>query len=74
MFLVYNPDLDRVYRIPVAECGGSNMGLCLQEGRAGDRRFKHFAKDYELTSGGGAGQAQGLITPGAHGSTPAPAT
>lgn len=44
IFLVYCPETDQVYRVPVSECGPSRMSLRVAEGRS--RPTTRRAQDY----------------------------
>lgn len=48
LFLVYSPDLNKVYRIPVEECGAYNFKLRTEPTKGGPSSTVKWAKDYEL--------------------------
>lgn len=50
VFMVYSPHTDKVYRMPVSECGSSAQYLRVEPTRSGRRKGIRWAKDYELTS------------------------
>lgn len=55
IFLVYSPDLDKVYRVPIGECGASNFTLRTEAPRGGPTSTIKWAKDYEILSVAEAG-------------------
>jgi PD-(D/E)XK endonuclease len=48
LFLVYSPDMDKVYRIPIEECGASNFTLRTDLPKGGPTSTIKWAKDYEM--------------------------
>jgi PD-(D/E)XK endonuclease len=48
LFLVYSPDLDKVYRIPIEACGASNFTLRTDPPKGGPMNTIKWAKDYEM--------------------------
>lgn len=48
MFLVYSPDLDKVYRVPVEEVGASNFKLRIEPTKGGPKTTMNWAADYEF--------------------------
>jgi hypothetical protein len=48
VFMVYSPYMDKVYRIPVDECGSSAVHLRVAPLRSKQVKRVRWAKDYEL--------------------------
>ena len=46
VILVYCPETEQVYRVPVEECGSSMMHLRVEETKIQRRSGVHWAKDY----------------------------
>jgi hypothetical protein len=46
IFLVYCPETDAVYRVPVAETGASSMTLRVDPSRGGPKTTLKWARDY----------------------------
>jgi PD-(D/E)XK endonuclease len=47
-FMVYSPHVDKVYRVPVNQCGTSEVRLRVDQPRSGQRADIRWASDYEL--------------------------
>jgi hypothetical protein len=48
LFAIYCPELDKVYLVPVAECGGCEHTLRIDPARNGQVRGTRLAADYEF--------------------------
>lgn len=46
IFLVYCPETDGVYRVPVSDCGSSAMSLRVDAPRGGPKTTIRWARDY----------------------------
>jgi hypothetical protein len=46
IFLVYSPDKDQVYRVPVSETGKTEMRLRIDPAKGGSKSNVKWAKDY----------------------------
>lgn len=47
LFFVYSPELDRIYRVPVADVGETQVALRIDAPRNTQKCFIRWAKDYE---------------------------
>ena len=47
-FMTYSPHTDKVYRVPIEECGPSAFALRVEPVSSGRVKGIHWAKDYEL--------------------------
>jgi len=48
IFIVYCPQLDKVYRVPVSVCGRTEVRLRVEPARGGSKSTIRWAKDFEL--------------------------
>jgi PD-(D/E)XK endonuclease len=48
LFLVYSPDTDKVYRVPVSDAAASSIMLRIEPTRGGPKTTIRWAADYEL--------------------------
>lgn len=49
VFVAYSPHTGSVYRVPVGECGSSQVTLRVEPNKGGATSGIRWAKDYELT-------------------------
>lgn len=53
VFLVYSPDTDKVYSMPISEAGINETRLRVDVAKGGPTTTIKWAKDYELVAGAG---------------------
>lgn len=60
LFMVYCPQIETIYEVPVEDCGNREMRLRVEPVRGGPKSTIRWAKDYEISSAhsGGKGSSR----------------